>query len=92
MKEALKRRLAMLLALIVIVCCMPEAAFALAVSATEPAEEKEELDQLEDLDLEKIAEETEVLDAVGADSGTCGENLTWALDDNGTLTISGTGR
>lgn len=25
------------------------------------------------------------------DSGTCGDNLTWALDDNGTLTISGVG-
>lgn len=25
------------------------------------------------------------------DSGTCGENLTWALDDEGTLTISGEG-
>lgn len=24
-------------------------------------------------------------------SGTCGENLTWTLDNNGTLTISGTG-
>lgn len=24
-------------------------------------------------------------------SGTCGENLTWALDENGTLTISGHG-
>ncbi len=24
-------------------------------------------------------------------SGTCGENLTWVLDNNGTLTISGTG-
>jgi len=24
-------------------------------------------------------------------SGTCGSNLTWTLDDNGTLTISGTG-
>ena len=24
-------------------------------------------------------------------SGTCGENLTWTLDDDGTLTISGTG-
>ena len=24
-------------------------------------------------------------------SGTCGENLTWILDENGTLTISGTG-
>lgn len=26
-----------------------------------------------------------------ADSGMCGENLTWTLDDKGTLTISGTG-
>ena len=25
-------------------------------------------------------------------SGTCGDNLTWTLDDEGTLTISGTGR
>ncbi len=24
-------------------------------------------------------------------SGTCGTNLTWTLDSNGTLTISGTG-
>ena len=26
------------------------------------------------------------------DSGTCGDNLTWTLDDAGTLTISGTGK
>ena len=26
-----------------------------------------------------------------AESGTCGDNLTWTLDDNGTLTISGQG-
>lgn len=29
--------------------------------------------------------------ADGVDSGTCGENLTWTLDADGTLTISGTG-
>ena len=29
--------------------------------------------------------------AVVVDSGTCGENLTWELDDQGVLTISGTG-
>jgi hypothetical protein len=29
--------------------------------------------------------------ASAASSGTCGENLTWSLDDEGTLTISGTG-
>lgn len=27
-----------------------------------------------------------------ATSGTCGDNLTWTLDDDGTLTISGTGK
>ncbi len=26
-----------------------------------------------------------------ATSGTCGDNVTWTLDDEGTLTISGTG-
>lgn len=31
------------------------------------------------------------LTASAAASGTCGANLTWTLDDNGTLTISGTG-
>ena len=29
--------------------------------------------------------------AFAATSGTCGDNLTWTLDDSGTLTISGTG-
>ena len=29
--------------------------------------------------------------ASAASSGTCGENLAWAVDDTGTLTISGTG-
>lgn len=30
-------------------------------------------------------------EASAATSGTCGENVTWTLDDNGTLTISGSG-
>ena len=29
--------------------------------------------------------------ALAESSGTCGENLTWTLDDNGVLTITGTG-
>lgn len=32
-----------------------------------------------------------VLPVHAESSGTCGDNLTWTLDDNGTLTISGTG-
>ena len=31
------------------------------------------------------------LTAYAATSGTCVENLTWELDDEGTLTIAGTG-
>ena len=31
------------------------------------------------------------ISADAASSGTCGDNLTWTLDDEGTLTISGTG-
>ena len=31
------------------------------------------------------------LSATEQNSGTCGENLTWTLDDTGCLTISGTG-
>ena len=30
-------------------------------------------------------------EAAAVSSGTCGENVTWTLDDQGTLTISGTG-
>ncbi len=32
-----------------------------------------------------------VFAAETVDSGTCGDNITWTLDDEGTLTISGTG-
>lgn len=32
-----------------------------------------------------------IADNADANVGTCGENLTWTLDDEGTLTISGTG-
>lgn len=31
------------------------------------------------------------VNAAEATSGTCGKNLTWTLDADGTLTISGTG-
>ena len=35
-----------------------------------------------------LAESSE---GIGATSGTCGENLTWSLDEDGVLTISGAG-
>jgi len=38
----------------------------------------------------EMPESTESKNSI-VDSGTCGENLTWTLDENGLLTISGTG-
>ncbi len=52
--------------------------------AEEPAEEP----------TEEPADEPDALrpsDGIEATSGVCGDNLTWTLDDAGTLTISGTG-
>ena len=57
-------------------------------------DEAEELLSSEETDL--FAEDVIILeeaeDLLGAFSGTCGENLTWTLDSEWTLTISGTGR
>lgn len=41
--------------------------------------------------VEEEPTEPSVPDSTVVESGTCGENLTWTLDDAGTLTISGTG-
>lgn len=38
----------------------------------------------------EMPESTESKNSI-VDSGTCGENVTWTLDENGVLTISGTG-
>ena len=57
----------------------------------EPAEE-EEAEPTEEPETEKTEgddEEKEV--TIQAASGTCGDNLTWTLDGEGTLTVSGTG-
>ncbi|MCD8012510.1 MAG: leucine-rich repeat protein, partial [Lachnospiraceae bacterium] len=40
---------------------------------------------------EETEEETEETEEIEPAEGTCGENLTWYLDAEGTLTISGTG-
>ena len=57
----------------------------------ETAEEEsvlEESDQEEEFSL--LEEDTKADDGL-IDSGTCGENVTWTLDNEGVLTISGTG-
>ena len=40
---------------------------------------------------ESALSKVSMLSAHAESSGTCGDNLTWVLDDKGTLTISGTG-
>ncbi len=57
-----------------------------AAETETPAEEEQTAEK------EKITiEESETAGAYLASSGTCGDSLTWTMDDDGTLTISGTG-
>lgn len=58
---------------------------------TVDVEEERAKTSVEDNIQEAEITEEEGTDAGYASSGTCGDNLTWTLDDNGTLTISGTG-
>ena len=51
-----------------------------------------EEDILLDAIIEESSEEEDVELMAQAASGTCGDNLTWELDSEGTLTISGTGK
>ncbi len=85
-----KRVLALLLAGAITVSSMPTMAFAEgteeALSETEPA--------ASETAAEIITEGTDTPQTTAAqvlDSGTCGDNATWTLNDAGVLTISGTG-
>lgn len=55
---------------------------------TEPTAEIEPVASTEKIAAEASNHDTE---AATIDSGTCGNNLTWTLSGDGTLTISGTG-
>lgn len=54
----------------------------------EKEDEEEESTLVEEID---VSAEEESAQTVDSSDGTCGDNLTWTLDDAGTLTISGTG-
>ena len=56
---------------------------------SEPEKPTEPTEPTEPTDPTEPTEPTEPSEVVA--SGTCGKNLTWTLDGNGTLTISGTG-
>jgi hypothetical protein len=79
-----KRILSGVLVLAVVLTLLPTAAWAEGDTSVDEGEEPES--------LELASEEMNVpSDAKILYSGTCGDNLTWMLDSNGLLTISGTG-
>ncbi len=107
----MKRLLAMLLAVVMILSCLPAMAFGVfateeeTVAPTEaaPAQIPEEEPVLVEKVTEPVQEETEPAEENPAptkmeepamrtgDLNTCGDDLTWELDDEGVLTISGEG-
>lgn len=121
----LRRMLAMVLSIVMLLSLVPVQAFALDDAVVEPAVEvalpDEELiaetDPVETVPVETVAAETVPAETVEipdtaeptvvltvemqsdfvnavqprSASGTCGTNVSWYLDDAGTLTISGTG-
>lgn len=85
MKCGIKRWLSLVLILAMVVSMLP------------PVEVRAE-EEVQDISVsETVMEEQKSVPTLKessgdvVDSGTCGENLTWKLDSNGTLTISGTG-
>ena len=58
---------------------------------SEPTETAAPTEPSEPTETAAPTEPTEPTEPPESNSGTCGENLTWTLDENGVLTISGTG-
>ena len=97
MEKTAKKALSLFLCAVLCLSLLPVSALA---ENEEAAEEVLTAEELPESGAEPIAEEpaedpaAETVttdDAVAIASGTCGENLTWTLDDAGLLTISGTG-
>jgi len=57
---------------------------------TEPEKEEKETEQTETPSSDASVDKKKAKNTI-VQNGTCGENLTWTLDDKGTLIISGTG-
>ena len=63
----------------------------LPTEPSEPTETTAPTEPSEPTETAAPTEPTEPTEPPESNSGTCGENLTWTLDENGVLTISGTG-
>ena len=81
-----KRMLATLLALYMALTMLPSEVLAVNSENTIVPDETSDSEQDTFVDTEELVE---LVDE--PTSGTCGENLTWTLDSNGILTISGSG-
>lgn len=73
------------LALCLLLSMLPQTAWAEGETETE----SEEVTVIESTNAAEVS--TDTTEESSQTSGTCGENLTWTLDSDGTLTISGTG-
>ena len=71
-------------------CALSEP-FTLTAEPAAPAEDETAEDPRAELVPEDEAEALPAEGELNASAGTCGDNVTWTLDDSGTLTISGTG-
>ena len=92
----MKRILALLLCFALCLSLLP-ASFAEDIEIIDPEEHEETLPE-EEIAVVEPADEPEASPIPDAEptgeiiaSGTCGANLTWTMDDEGTLTIFGTG-
>ena len=90
--EQIRRRVAVLLAALMALSCLPAPALADEQSAEElPVQTVEQPAAAEEALTSLPTEPTDGDAAEVIASGTCGENLTWTLDSSGVLTVSGTG-
>ncbi len=96
MKKAFRSGLALFLCLIMALSLIPASA-ADDIEIIDIKDEDDVLDVLEDEELIPVVEPEDLTDpdveiqSTIIASGTCGDDLAWTLDDEGTLTISGTG-
>ena len=90
----MKRFLAVLLCMVLCVSMLPSAYAAdieiVEIETPEDAELISIIDPAAEIGQEKAAEPAVDMDAVKY-SGTCGDNALWSIDDEGVMTITGTG-
>ena len=93
MKKGFKspKLMALLMAALVSANSLPVTAFAVETDLAEQSQAESIMESEEVADTEEIATEESQAGESDINSGVCGEDVIWTLDDDGVLTISGTG-